>query len=245
MLIALVLFAACLTIAFCYRAHIRSFLANVPTLRRAINQHTVDEQIERYGTNARARLIPVFKSRRISYPPEFVAILAIKDTRTLEVYAAAIDGAFRYIRTYPILGASGELGPKLREGDFQVPEGIYRISSLEPNTPYHLGLRINYPNEIDFKRAQADGRTDPGSDILIHGNTCSIGCLAVGDEASEDLFVLVHDTADQNVPLIIAPVDMRYKAAPAQKPTDPHWLPELYREITAALSKYPLPRDVP
>ncbi len=58
-----------------------------------------------------------------------------------------------------------------------------------------------------------DGRTQPGSDILIHGSNGSVGCLAVGDIAAEDLFVLAHDTRDHNIAIIICPVDLRTSKA--------------------------------
>jgi murein L,D-transpeptidase YafK len=167
--------------------------------------------------------------------------VAVKSERQLEVYCAAREAPYAYVTSYPILGASGHLGPKLRFGDFQVPEGMYELT-LEPNTPYHLALRLNYPNDADLARAQSDGR-NPGSDILIHGTTGSIGCLAMGDPASEDLFVLVHDARVKKVPLIIAPVDLRQQAAPQQKPTDPVWLPDLYRDIKQAMSIFRKPVD--
>ena len=141
---------------------------------------------------------------------------------------------------YNILAASGILGPKLKEGDRQVPEGIYNLS-LEPNTPYHLALRLNYPNATDWKHAQEDGRPEPGSNILVHGNQCSIGCIAMGDPVSEQLFIAAYDAREKDVPLIIAPVDLRKYRPPEKQETDPQWLPELYQEITDALRAFPLP----
>ena len=116
------------------------------------------------------------------------------------MYASAADKKFKYICTYPIFGASGVLGPKLREGDYQVPEGLYQLA-LEPDTPYHVALRLNYPNASDLARAKADNRENPGSDILVHGTRGSIGCIAVGNPASEDLFILAYDTRDKHLPL--------------------------------------------
>lgn len=200
---------------------------------------TVEMQIANYGSQTRERLQNQFRSINKTYPPKEVALVAIKDTKELQVYARNNRSAFYYVCTYPILGASGILGPKLKEGDRQVPEGIYKLT-LEPNTPYHLALRLNYPNEKDWTRAKADGRESPGSDILIHGNTCSIGCLAMGDTVAEDLFVLVHDTVPQTSKLVIAPVDFRNREAP-RLDAPPTWLPELYDEIKEALSEFPRP----
>ena len=82
----------------------------------------------------------------------------------------------RMCNSIPVLGMSGKLGPKLGEGDRQVPEGIHRVESLNPNSLYHLALRVGYPNEEDRKHAAQEGRTNLGSDIMIHGKNSSIGC---------------------------------------------------------------------
>ena len=185
-------------------------------------------------------MVPKFEAKGSHYPPSKVAFIANNSTKQLFVYEVESNQSNRYICTYPILGASGHLGPKLREGDGQVPEGIYQLT-LEPNTPYHLALRLNYPNDKDIERARADGRSNPGSDILIHGTTGSVGCIAVGDVASEDLFVLVSDTRDQDAQLIVEPVDLN-RVKPTISPTDPQWLPDLYREIGLAVSKFPSPQ---
>lgn len=75
-----------------------------------------------------------------------------------------------HIKSYPILAASGSIGPKLRESDMQVPEGVYQIESLNPNSQFHLSLRVNYPNEFDREQARIDGRAQLGGDIMIHGS---------------------------------------------------------------------------
>ena len=79
------------------------------------------------------------------------------------------------------------LGPKLREGDRQVPEGVYTIANMNPNSISHLSLALSYPNDFDRARAAEDGRADNtlGGSIMIHGGSGSIGCMAVGDEAAE------------------------------------------------------------
>jgi hypothetical protein len=76
---------------------------------------------------------------------------------------------------------------------------------------------------------------------LIHGNTGSIGCLSMGDKASEDLFVLAYDLKNVQEPLIICPVDFRKLDLKGDKPGDPPWLPGLYADIKRNLTKYPNP----
>lgn len=131
------------------------------------------------------------------------------------------------------------MGPKLRYGDFQVPEGFYRIESLNPNSAFHLSLRVNYPNRFDRAQAQSEGRTGLGGNIMIHGSNVSIGCLAMGDEAAEDLFVLASQTGRENIRLILSPVDFRQGDVPADEKR-PAWVSALYREIKTALSPLPL-----
>ena len=89
------------------------------------------------------------------------------------------------IRTYPIAAASGGPGPKRREGDNQVPEGVYQVNRFNPNSRFHLSLGLNYPNKSD--RILGDP-TRPGGDIFIHGNRVSIGCMAMTDAKIEEIY---------------------------------------------------------
>lgn len=80
-----------------------------------------------------------------------------------------------------------------------------------------------------------DGRTELGGDIMIHGKAASIGCIAIGDEAAEEIFTLAAETGRANVTVICSPVDFRkQKLAPGVN--QPSWLPELYRQIAQRLS---------
>jgi hypothetical protein len=212
--------------------------------------YTVADRLTQYGEAARARWEPAFSAGGMAYPPRKVAFIGLKDERVLEVWAAAEDGLWCHVRDYPILGMSGALGPKLREGDGQAPEGLYRIESLNPNSAYHLSLRIDYPNAHDRKRGIEDGRASLGSDIMIHGKSVSIGCLAMGDQAAEDLFVLAADTGMEGIPVILSPVDFRARELPDDMPPAPRWIAELYGEIRTALRDFvpatgPLPLSSP
>jgi hypothetical protein len=186
----------------------------------------------------RSRLAPYFHAVGGPYPPSSVTLVGLKEERRLLLYARAADGGMQWIRSYPILGASGGPGPKLRRGDRQVPEGIYRVESLNPNSRYHLALRVGYPSEWDRQQARRDGRSDLGGDIMIHGGDASIGCIAIGDEAAEDLFVLAADVGLANMHMILAPVDFRRGTVPPSA-DQPPWVGELYRRIRAELSTLP------
>lgn len=237
--IGILVVVALAAIAYSAREPIKNLLSQYPAFRQLLGKKTVQEQIETYGDLARGRLRPIFEKAGLQYPPWRMAILAFKDRKVLEVYVRYKGGDYKHLHTYPITGASGTLGPKLKDGDFQVPEGVYLLESLEPNTPYHLGLRLNYPNDFDLENARVDGRNKPGGDILIHGSNGSVSCLAVGDVAAEDLFVLAHDTIDSRIAVIICPVDLRVFKAPPSQPNDPVWLPRLYKNLTKSLQDYP------
>ena len=195
---------------------------------------SVADRIREFGPSARERLAPDFERIGAAYPPKQMTLVGIKQDRQLEVW---VGDPAKLLKIYPILGASGHLGPKLREGDRQVPEGLYKIESLNPNSLYHLALRVNYPNAFNKEQGNQDGRDDLGGDIMIHGNTCSIGCLAMGDEAAEELFVLAAETGIPNITVILSPIDFRTQELPATMPNAPSWTPELYDAIKQELMK--------
>jgi murein L,D-transpeptidase YafK len=138
---------------------------------------------------ARARLALHFECAGASYPPAQFTLAAFKTERRLDLLAADSVGVPRFVRSYPILGASGGVGPKLREGDEQVPEGVYGIESLNPDSRFQVSLRLEYPNAWDRALAAEERRRHLGGDIMILGGFASIGCLAMGEAAAEELFV--------------------------------------------------------
>jgi hypothetical protein len=198
----------------------------------ATGLRSIDAVLANYGDYAVSQLRPYFDRAGVAYPPRDITLIGLKEERKLEVWARDDGGKFRFIRDYDIKAASGIRGPKLRQGDRQVPEGIYRILHLNPNSNYHLSMKINYPNEADRYHAEIEGRTKPGNDIFIHGKAVSIGCLAMGDEAIEELFVLVAHTGTENVKVVIAPHDPRTTPLEADGANMPIWTEELYRELT-------------
>lgn len=200
---------------------------------------TVAERLEQYGQAARERLRPHFEKANVAYPPSELVFVGLKEEKSLEIFARNGTNQFKFIRAYPVLAASGVAGPKLREGDRQVPEGIYPIEWLNPNSSYHLSMRIGYPNAFDRVQAAKENRTKLGGDIMIHGNAKSVGCLAMGDEASEDFFVLAADTGITNITVILSPVDFRLRKALPESAKLTEWTPALYDEIKARLAKLP------
>ena len=205
---------------------------------------SIDNVMSAYGELAEIRMRPHFMRAEVSYPPKDIVLLATKEEKALELWARNDDGAFRFIRSYPVRKASGGPGPKLREGDKQVPEGIYRITHLNPDSRFHLSMRLNYPNSYDLMRAAKEGRSDPGSDIYIHGKAESVGCLAIGDIAIEELFVLVSRIGVDNTSVIIAPHDPRREPLDGFAANLPRWAVELYADISREFAKYPRNEDI-
>jgi len=200
---------------------------------------TTAERVATYGEAVKARLAPACQAQGVAYPPPRFTLIGLKAEKRLELWAPDAAGQPRLIKAYPILAASGGAGPKLREGDRQVPEGLYAIESLNPNSRFHLALRVNYPNADDRRRAQADGRTQLGGDIMIHGSNASIGCLAMGDEAAENLFVLAADTGLKNIEVVLTPVDFRLGKNLPKAASLPPWSESLYESIKTRLRDLP------
>ncbi len=204
-------------------------------------RRTLNERLAEISPGATQRLAEKFTAAKVAWPPASVSLIAFKDAKALELHARAADGTTAFIHRYPVLAASGKAGPKLIQGDKQVPEGVYGISYLNPNSQFHVALRVNYPNAFDREMAKKDGRKKLGGDIMIHGKALSAGCLAVGDQAAEELFVLAAKVGLPNVKLVIAPADFRRDGLPPAKPGDPVWLPHLYTELASAMAEHKAP----
>jgi hypothetical protein len=202
-------------------------------------ERTVASVVAELGPRVRPHWQPFFRAAGLEYPPPELALLAFKRERRLEVWGRA-EGPWVRIDALPILAASGDAGPKLREGDRQVPEGVYRVVAFNPNSRFHLSMMLDYPNADDVAVAAAEGRTDLGGEIFIHGGAVSIGCLAVGDRAIENLFVLVADVGVEHVEVIVAPRDPRDGRGLAPVPALP-FTRDLYRRIEDSLRPF---RDV-
>ncbi len=207
-----------------------------PGVRRA----TVDDCLAQCGARADARLRPAFQRAGVPYPPAGAALLAFKDTCVMEIHARAssdADAPWQFIKSYPVLGASGKPGPNLAEGDRQVPEGVYQIELLNPNSRFHLSLRLNYPNDFDRRMGLTDGRINLGTDIMIHGGSSSIGCLAMGDEAAEDLFVLAARVSCERMRVLIAPTDFRLEP-PRVVMVESRWAAMPYANLSDELRQF-------
>ena len=121
-----------------------------------------------------------------------VHIRIFKRERRLELWMQHAAGRFGHFRSYDICNFSGDLGPKLREGDRQAPEGFYRVgkSQLNPNSRHHLAFNLGFPNVFDRQL----GRT--GSALMVHGGCSSVGCYAITDGAVDEVYAVVEAALD-------------------------------------------------
>jgi hypothetical protein len=198
---------------------------------------SVEDIVNRYELPVKRRLEKDFERAKLSWPVRHLRLVALKAERRLEMWASDDGVKWIHVKDYPVLAASGGPGPKLREGDEQVPEGLYRISYLNPNSRFHLSLKVNYPNENDERMAQADRRTRLGGDIFIHGGFVSIGCLAIGDPAIEEVFVTAAKSKSR-IAVLITPRDFRVRPLQSEDLANkPRWIKPLYQAIAAELAR--------
>ena len=118
-----------------------------------------------------------------------ILVRLFKEESELEVWKQDRTGHFALLKTYPICRWSGELGPKIKEGDRQAPEGFYNITpgQMNPNSQYYLSFDLGYPNAYD----RAYGRT--GSQLMVHGDCSSRGCYSMTDEQIAEIYALGRD----------------------------------------------------
>jgi hypothetical protein len=212
--------------------------------RKVSVESAIDKAVARYGLQMEPQLKGFFRNAHVAYPPKDIALLAFKKERQVQLWAKNSHAGWRYIHNYPLTAFSGRLGPKLKEHDYQIPEGVYRLTSFNPFSSMHLSMMINYPNHFDRLQASKDGRRRLGGDIFLHGKSMSVGCLAIGDRAIDQLFLLVRRVGLGHTQIIIAPNDLRHSKPATSTFAQPRWLPELYRQITAALNQFPTTKRI-
>ena len=123
-------------------------------------------------------------------PQSPIFIRVFKEESELELWKQRDDGRFYHVKTYPICNWSGDLGPKVKQGDRQAPEGFYTVSreQMNPDSKYHLALNIGYPNAFD----RAHRRT--GEFLMIHGKCKSAGCYAMTDALIEEIYAFARES---------------------------------------------------
>jgi murein L,D-transpeptidase YafK len=153
-----------------------------------------------------------------------ILIRIYKEERTLEIWKQDRSGKFALLNSYPICKFSGNLGPKLMQGDHQAPEGFYDITpdQMNPNSSEYLAFNTGFPNAFD----RSLGRT--GSFLMVHGGCRSVGCYAMTDYAMEEIYGLVDEAfkgGQEKVQLQAFPFGMTAQnlAEHAGDPNRPFW----------------------
>jgi murein L,D-transpeptidase YafK len=125
-----------------------------------------------------------------SSPGEAMVIRIFKQEKTLEVWKRTTAGQYKLFKSYEICAFSGDLGPKIQEGDRQSPEGFYTITPglMNPRSNFYLAFNTGFPNKFD----RAWGRT--GSDLMVHGDCSSRGCYAMTDQGIAEIYALARET---------------------------------------------------
>jgi len=169
------------------------------------------------------QLRSLFADRGISYPPQKLFIRVFKREKILEVWVfSTTDAVFKLVKSYPICHTSGNLGPKRREGDLQIPEGFYHIDRFNPKSNFYLSLGINYPNQAD-KILGRKGQL--GGDIFIHGGCVTIGCIPITDKYIKEVYwlaVQAKSNGHAKIPVHIFPAKLDDRTMARLKNTFPN-----------------------
>lgn len=156
-----------------------------------------------------ALLHQLFADRGVPYPPEKIFIRVFKQEKILELWVfSRAENIFKLVKTYAVCNTSGNLGPKRREGDLQIPEGFYFIDRFNPKSNFYLSLGINYPNRSDRILGRKD---EPGSDIFIHGGCATVGCIPITDESIKEVYwvaVQAKSNGPSKIPVHIFPTKL-------------------------------------
>jgi murein L,D-transpeptidase YafK len=150
-----------------------------------------------------------FSAKNLKYQGFHLFIRAFKQEKKLEVWVKeAGKSNYELLTTYDFCATSGMLGPKRREGDGQIPEGVYKINHFNPLSNFHLSLGINYPNKSDLHFAD---KRHPGQAIYIHGACVTIGCIPITDAKIKELFILAVEARNNGqgeIPVHIFPAKL-------------------------------------
>jgi murein L,D-transpeptidase YafK len=141
-----------------------------------------------------------------------ILLIAYKDDDELELYAKnKTETVYKKIANFKICARSGQLGPKRKQGDNQVPEGFYTINRFNPASSYYLSLGLNYPNAADKLKSKANNF---GGDIFIHGDCVTIGCMPMTNDKIKEIYlyaVYAKNNGQNNIPVYVFPFRMNEK----------------------------------
>jgi murein L,D-transpeptidase YafK len=144
------------------------------------------ERVRQARDRTDRKIRKMFRDSGLSETPKYIYWRAFKLEDQLELWASDTStNAYKRIKVYNICRGSGDLGPKRKFGDMQVPEGMYYIERFNPNSNYHLSMKVSYPNEVDLKFASKE---NPGNEIYVHGDCVSVGCIPMTDSVMQEIY---------------------------------------------------------
>lgn len=230
--------------------HVFILLLLINSINMVEGQGFVDEQLKyervrQAKADYDAELKRLFEARELNYPPSDIYIRAFKFDKIVEVWIKE-DDQYLPLKTFDMCATSGELGPKRKQGDLQIPEGFYELSHFNPVSNFYLSLRVNYPNESD--RILSHAQT-PGGDIYIHGDCQTIGCIPIEDEGIKELYWLSVLSKNQggSIPIHIFPFHMDdasiefFSKLPATK--GEHW--DFWNQLKPIYDYFEVNRQIP
>jgi murein L,D-transpeptidase YafK len=218
----------------------------MPLVSRAASPSENGDRVAAARTRCESELRSLFAKAGVGWPAGEVFLRGIKREGQLEVWARDRKGdPFRLVKAYPVTAQSGGPGPKRREGDGQVPEGFYQVDRFNPRSAFHLSLGIDYPNASD--RVLSDPKS-PGFDIFIHGGKVSIGCLALGDPAIEQVYLIALESRTRPIHVHLFPARMDGADWPAWRDAQIVARPglrSLWEQLAAGWSLFERDRRIP
>lgn len=138
--------------------------------------------------------------KKIQFDNIRVLLRIFKKEKQLEVWVKSKNQEkYELFKTYDICTTSGELGPKRKEGDMQMPEGFYYINHFNPVSNFYLSLGVDYPNQSDRILGV---KNNLGGAIYIHGSCCTIGCTPITDDKIKELYILTLEAKNNGQNLI-------------------------------------------
>jgi murein L,D-transpeptidase YafK len=174
------------------------------------------------------RIRDSFKAANVAYPPGEIFLRAFKLEQQVELWAGPKGQPLTLVKRFPICALSGRVGPKRRRGDLQVPEGVYRIDRFNPWSNFRLSLGLDYPNAADRIAGAKEGTRDLGGDIFIHGDCVTIGCMPLGDDAIDELYLVALDAragGQGSIPVHVFPHRLDADWLTQAGRQAPEWLP--------------------
>lgn len=164
-----------------------------PRVKEAFELHEIDLQVRLLLKGIREDKVRIY-------------IRAFKMEQTVEVWARNVnDRSHQMIADYKFCNTSGRLGPKREQGDHQIPEGYYELIEFNPESNYHLSLKLNYPNASD---SVLGNKQKYGGMIFLHGGCATVGCIPINDEMISELYVLsvmAKEAGQDSIPVHIFP----------------------------------------